>query len=144
MCARLPLPATNNPHLQVSLPLPPLFDANLSIAGLQRSSYAAPYSFSVDGRSLRRLVYLDGTLALVEFEFPLGRAELKARLVAAKASDGGDAVVAAGQLESIAYASWGLGDDLESCYAALGQDPQLAPVLARYRGMRLFRPPSLY
>ena len=50
--------------MEVSLPLPPLFDADLSLDSLRRSSYGVPYYFCGEGRSVRRLTYLGGILAL--------------------------------------------------------------------------------
>jgi DNA-3-methyladenine glycosylase II len=131
--------------VEVSLPLPPLFDPDLSLVSLQRSSFAVPCHFSMKRRAVRRLVDLDGALSLVEFEFPAGGAELHVRLLASRTGEGGEAgTVSAERLGRVAYALWGLGDDLAGCYATLGDDPQLALVLSRYRGMRLFRAPDLY
>jgi DNA-3-methyladenine glycosylase II len=90
-------------------------------------------------------MYLDGILVLTEFQFPLHSTELKASSLVGGSTEGGDTVgLSTKQLERFASTSWGLGDDLARCYAALGEDASLAPVLARYRGMRLFRAPDLY
>lgn len=130
--------------MEVSLRLPRLFDTDLSIDSLKRSSYGVPYYFSDDGRTVRRLMHLGSTLALVEFEFANGSGELKVKLLASLAADNeGTPTVSLEQLERVAHSGWGLGDDLEDCYSVLGADPQLAPVIARYRGMCLFRVPGV-
>jgi DNA-3-methyladenine glycosylase II len=131
--------------LEVSLPLPPLFDADLTLDSLQRSSYGVPYHFASDSRSVRRLMYVHGMLALVEFVFPLDSQQVKVRLLAVEGTEReSTGMLTAEQLERIAYSSFGLGDDLARCYAVLGEDPPLANLIARYHGMRLFRAPDLY
>jgi DNA-3-methyladenine glycosylase II len=91
------------------------------------------------------LARLGSTLAVVEFEFDENGGALRTR---ADREHNGEGVDAAGlssdQLARVACASWGLEDDLPACYAHLGKESQLAPVVARYHGMRLARVPDLY
>lgn len=130
--------------MEVSLlRLPQPFDVGLSLDSLQRSSYGAPYHFSAGGRIVRRLVRLGSSPALVEFEFDASGEELRTRVVWKREGVGTGALSTA-RLAGLACASWGLEDDLPACYAHLGKEPQLAPVVARYHGMRLARVPDLY
>ena len=141
MPGRSPLPAPDNSHLEVSLPLPPLFDVDLTLESLQRSSYAVPCHFASESRGLRRLMYLDGTLVLIEFEFPLHGDELKAGLLVGGGTEGGNPPgLSTQQLERLASTSWGLGDDLTRCYAVLGEDASFAPVLPAIAACACFVP----
>ena len=94
---------------------------------------------------MRRLARPGGALALVEFEFDANGEQLRTGLVSALDKAGGDTGALSQEgLARFARASWGLEDDLTACYAHLRKDPQLAPVVARYHGMRLARVPDLY
>ena len=83
-------------------------------------------------------------LALVEFDFA-GSGVLTARVLAfGEAEVRGSVSASPAQLGSLAATSWGLDDDLAECWTTLGKDPNIAPLAARYRGIRLARVPDLY
>ncbi|HEX8219808.1 MAG TPA: hypothetical protein VF914_11455 [Chloroflexia bacterium] len=132
--------------MEVSLlRLPQPFDVGLSLDSLQRSSYGAPYHFSAGGCIVRRLVRLGVALKLLEFDFEASGEELRTTVLWQHDLDGADdAGLSSEQLARLACSAWGLEDDLPACYAHLRTDPQIAPLIARYHGMRLARVPDLY
>lgn len=114
------------------LDLPEPFDPASTLFGLQHSSFGAPYRFLTPDR-VRRLIHLEGRPHLVEFAFQPGGLHAMAPTAPDDRS-----------LGALARRIWSLDDDLTACYARLGPDPVLGPIITRYHGYRPVRTPSLY
>src|SRR2546430_4073720 len=132
-------------HRSITLRLPTPFSVSRTLSFLRTSSLRTPYHFIGRDR-VRRLVRLDGRPAVVEFEVarPGGRLrirEVRERGTRAGGSRKGPALAA---LRRLAVSVWSLDDDLRRCYAALGRDPLMAPLLRRCAGLRMIRTPDLY
>lgn len=116
------------------LDLPVPFDPASTLFGLQHSSFGAPYRFLAPNR-VRRLIHLEGRPHLIEFTFQAGG--LHVQVLAPTAPD-------ERSLRTLTRRIWSLDDDLTACYARLGQDPVLGPIITRYYGYRPVRTPSLF
>lgn len=131
----------------ISLLLPRPFSVPRTLAFLQNSALRTPYHF-VDARRVRRLVRLDERPVVVEFSFPaapVGR--LRVTIVRAPAGHerpGDPHPPIAPALRQLAATVWSLGDDLQRCYRIFKDDPVMAPLLGRCRGLRMIRTPDLY
>jgi DNA-3-methyladenine glycosylase II len=131
----------------ISLPLPRPFSVARTLAFLQNSALRTPYHF-VDAHRVRRLVRLDGRPVVVEFGFPAASgARLRVAIVrgpAARKRPGDHHPAIAPALRQLAATVWSLGDDLRRCYCIFKDDPVMAPLLRRCRGLRMIRTPDLY
>lgn len=110
------------------IPLPAPFAPALVLQHLRQSAYGAVYQ--VDGLVARRLLRpAHGPAVPVSFDFSTP-GELRI-----------DGPAWAGAAARHLFA---LDDDLWDCYACLGGDPALRPLLERYWGLRVVRAPDLY
>lgn len=110
------------------LSLPDPFAPELVIDHLRQSSYGTVYR--VEGMVARRLLRpATGPAVPVAFDF----------------STPGELRVEGPEWSAAAARHlFGLDDDLWDCYACLGGDPAMRPLLSRYWGLRLVRAPDLY
>ncbi len=110
------------------LPLPNPFSPGLVLEHLRQSSYGAVYK--VEGPVARRLLRPPvGPAVPVGFDFSVA-GELRI--------EGPDWAVA------VARHIFALDDDLLDCYACLGGDPAMRPLLGQFWGLRVVRAPDLY
>ena len=133
-------------HRAITLRLPTPFSVSRTLSFLRTSSLRTPYHFIGRDR-VRRLVRLDGRPAVVEFEFarPGGRLRIReVREPGPRAGGSRKGPALADALRRLAVSVWSLDDDLRRCYAALGRDPLMAPLLRHCAGLRMIRTPDLY
>src|SRR5207245_6321085 len=133
-------------HRAITLRLPTPFDVSRTLSFLETSSLRTPYHF-IGRTRVRRFVRLDGRPAVVEFGFaePAGRLRVRVvreRTARARGSDAEPGLASA--LRRLAVSVWSLDDDLRRCYAVLGRDPLIAPLLRRCAGLRMIHTPDLY
>lgn len=124
----------NRPNSSLQIPLPEPFSIDLALAAVGASSFGTPFA-AVGPDHVRRLLYLAGQTAVVDFTFCRASRELQVT---------SQSLVDAAPLRSVANHLWGLDDDLPACYESLGADPQLRPLLHQYAGLRMVRAACLY
>lgn len=111
-----------------TLAIPDLFSPELALAHLGQSSFGAVYK--LEGRVARRLLRpAAGPAVPVAFDFSVPGI-LKV--------EGPDWAL------PVARHIFALDDDVLDCYACLGGDPAMRPLLERFWGLRVVRGPDLY
>lgn len=120
--------------MSLTFELPEPFDVELVLTGLRSSSFGTPYSF-VGPATVRRVLRFADEPVAVDFTFSRSRLQATVAAGAALTTD---------ELASLTTHLWGLADDLAACYASLGGDPLLGPLVDRFAGLRLIRAADLY
>ncbi|MDP6777837.1 MAG: DNA-3-methyladenine glycosylase [Candidatus Latescibacteria bacterium] len=124
--------------LEIALRKP--YSVEWVLAHIRASSYGVPYT-DCGGDRLRRVVEVVGETGLVEFGFHAGDGgigHLDVRVL------DGDLEHRSERLEELARFIFGVDDDLSTCYRVLNRDARMKTLVARYRGLRLVKAPSLY
>jgi DNA-3-methyladenine glycosylase II len=125
--------------------LPAGFNVEWMLNHIRTSSYGVPYLF-VDQRVLRRPLWLAGSPVVVEFDLSrfdrMGLRLVSSRKHATRPRPKKDTLFA--ELTSQARFLWGLDEDVKAHHASMASDPDMAPLLERFGGLRIVRAPDMY
>lgn len=127
------------------IPLPQPFAVDWALTCLRSSSFGTPY-YATGPDQICRVLSVAEQSVLVQFAFDRSERHVSVTLLATQPQPQSvtDEEALWTELARLATHLLGLSDDLPACYATLGQDPVLAPLLQRFGGLRMLRAPGLY